>query len=149
LSRKIRLGIAPGLGLAIALAVCGVAAAAPTATLTIKVLKVSPQGGDLRVALYDEATYQNDDAEPVAGKVVPARAPETDVVLEGIAPGTYAVKLFQDVNRNGKFDLSWLGVPLEKFGFSNDAQPLLSEPGFGRTKFNLAPGANTIIIHLQ
>jgi uncharacterized protein (DUF2141 family) len=120
-----------------------------SASLTIKVFEVSPRGGDLRVALYDEASYPVDNADSVADAVVPARPPETDVILSGIRPGTYAVKLFQDFNGNGKFDQTWLGVPLEKFGFSNDARPLLSEPDFERTKFNLSPGANTIIIHLQ
>ena len=138
-----------GLCFVAAFAAVSAAMAAPSALLTIKVFKVSPRGGDLRVALYDEASYPNDNADPVADAVVPARSPETDVVLTGIAPGTYAVKLFQDINRNGKFDQDWLGVPLEKFGFSNDARPLLSEPDFEQAKFNLAPGGNTIIIHLQ
>jgi uncharacterized protein (DUF2141 family) len=124
-------------------------AAGDMATLTIRVEKISPQGGDLRVALYDKASYPNDDSEPVKGAVVPAVPPETVVVLDGIPPGTYAVKLFQDFNRNGKFDMTWLGMPIEKYGFSNDVRPFFTEPGFDRTKIKLSPGANSIIIHLQ
>jgi uncharacterized protein (DUF2141 family) len=81
--------------------------------------------------------------------VVPARPGETIVTLTGIQPGTYAVKMFQDFNRNGKFDMNWIGWPLEKFGFSNDAHPTFSEPPFDATKFELQPGTNTITIHLQ
>lgn len=120
-----------------------------TATLTIRVQKVSPRGGDLRVALYDSKSYPDDDAEPIKDAVVPATMPETVVTLTGLTPGTYAVKLFQDFNRNGKFDMSWFGIPLEKYGFSNDARPYFTEPDFDRTKFKLSPGANTITIHLQ
>jgi uncharacterized protein (DUF2141 family) len=119
------------------------------ATLTVKVEKVSPRGGDIRLALYDANSWPNDDAEPVTDAVVPARSSETVVVLRGLAPGTYGVKLFQDVNRNGKFDMNWLGLPKEKYGFSNDARPLFSEPGFDAAKFELLPGRNTIVIHLQ
>jgi uncharacterized protein (DUF2141 family) len=125
------------------------AAAAPLATLIVKVEKVSPRGGDVRVALYTSATYPNDNAEPVVDAVVPAKPGETIVTLTGIKPGTYAVKLFQDFNRNGEFDMNWFGLPLEKYGFSNDARPTFSEPSFDATKFELRGGANTITIHLQ
>ncbi len=128
---------------------CAGASAADLATLTIKVEKVSPRRGDVRVALYDEHSYPDDDADPVKDAVVPATLPETVVVLDGIPPGVYAVKLFQDFNRNGRFDMSWIGMPLEKYGFSNDARPIFTEPGFDKTKFKLSPGPNTIIIHLQ
>jgi uncharacterized protein (DUF2141 family) len=124
-------------------------AAPPTATLVIKVEKVSPRGGDLRVALYTEATYGGENGEPARDAVVPAKPGETIVTLSGLMPGTYAVKLFQDFNRNGRFDMNWLGLPLEKFGFSNDARPTFTEPPFAATKFELRPGANTITIHLQ
>jgi uncharacterized protein (DUF2141 family) len=120
-----------------------------TATLVVKVEKVSPRGGDLRVALYTEQAYGADNGEPVQDAVVPARPGETIVTLAGIRPGIYAVKMFQDFNRNGRFDMNWLGLPLEKYGFSNDARPTFTEPPFAATKFELRPGTNTITIHLQ
>lgn len=125
------------------------AAPAPAATLVIKVEKVSSRGGDLRVALYDSQDYGADGGDTVADAVVPARPGETIVTLYAIKPGTYAVKMFQDYNRNGKFDMSWIGWPLEKFGFSNDVHPTFSEPPFEATKFELRPGTNTITIRLQ
>ncbi len=125
------------------------ACASPLATLIIKVEKVSSRGGDLRVALYDSKGYPLDNGDTIADAVVPARTGETIVTLTGIKPGDYAVKMFQDVNRNGEFDMNWIGWPLEKFGFSNDAHPGLSEPSFDATKFELRPGTNTITIHLQ
>jgi uncharacterized protein (DUF2141 family) len=123
--------------------------AAPLATLIVKVEKVSPRGGDVRVALYTRASYPLDNADPVTDAVVPAKPGETIVILSGIKPGEYAVKLFQDFNRNGRFDMNWFGLPLEKYGFSNDARPTFSEPSFDATKFDLRQGTNTITIHLQ
>ena len=124
-------------------------AAAPLATLTVKVEKVSPRGGNLRVALYTAQTYSDDNAKDVNDAVVPAISGETIVTLKDIKPGIYAVKLFQDFNRNGEFDMTWYGLPAEKYGFSNDARPTFSEPAFDATKFEVRPGANTITIHLQ
>lgn len=136
--------------LAAALAFPGAALGAPAlATLTVKVEKVSPQGGDLRVAIYTERTWNDDNAKDVNDAIVPAKTGETIVTLSGIKPGFYGVKLFQDFNRNGQFDMNWFGLPLEKFGFSNDARPTFSQPPFAAAKFEVRPGENTITIHLQ
>jgi uncharacterized protein (DUF2141 family) len=124
-------------------------APAAAATLTIKVDNIDKRGGDLHVALYDQASWPNDDAEPIAGAIVPAIAPETVVTLKDIKPGVYGVKTFQDINCNGKFDQNWIGLPLEPYGFSNDAKPTLFAPSFDRTKFTVKDGANAIVIHLQ
>ena len=123
--------------------------AASAATLTVKVENVGKIGGMLRLSLYNEALWSNDNSEPIASANVPAVSPETTVVLKDIAPGVYGVKTYQDANRNGKFDQNWLGWPLERYGFSNNARPRLSEPSFGHTKFTLSDGENAIVIHLQ
>jgi len=46
-------------------------------------------------------------------------------------------------------DTSWLGFPLEPFGFSHDARPYFSKPRFAQVKFDLVPGTNVQILHLQ
>jgi len=125
--------------------------AAPTATanLTIRVENVLPAGGILRLGLYDAARYPDDDSKPIASADVTAVAGETVITLHGIPPGTYAIQTFQDVNANDKMDTSWLGLPLEPFGFSQDATPFLSKPSFDDVKFTLAAGDNSQVIHLQ
>lgn len=119
------------------------------ATLVIHVQDVSPKGGTLRLGLYDEARYPDDDATPVASADVHADMGETVITLNNVPPGTYAIETFQDVNSNHKMDTSWLGLPQEPFGFSRDAQPHLSKPGFGRVKFEVTQGLNVQVLHLQ
>jgi uncharacterized protein (DUF2141 family) len=128
----------------------GAAWSAPTtATLTIRVENVLPAGGTLRLGVYTAALYPDDESKPVASADVPAVAPETTIVLHNIPPGVYAIQTFQDVNSNNKMDTSWLGLPLEPFGFSLDATPFLSKPSFDAVKFTLAPGDNSQTLHLQ
>ena len=123
--------------------------AASAATLTVMVENIGNKGGVLRLSLYDEASWSNDNSEPIASADVPAVPPEITVVFKDIAPGVYGVKTYQDANRNHRFDQNWLGWPLERYGFSRDAHPRFSEPGFDRTKFTLSDGENAIVIHLQ
>lgn len=125
------------------------AGAKPVATLTIHIENVLPSGGVLRLGVYDRALYPDDDSTPLASADVPAVAGETTVILHDLPPGIYAIQTFQDINANGDMDTSWLGLPLEPFGFSQDATPFLSKPSFDKVKFILTEGDNIQIIHLQ
>ena len=119
------------------------------AGLTVTIADLDKKGGELHVALYNEALWPDDNSTPIVEMIVPAVAPETIVVMKDVPPGVYGVKCYQDANRNGKIDRNFLGIPLERYGFSRDARPVLSEPEFKRTKFTIAPGENAIVIHLQ
>jgi uncharacterized protein (DUF2141 family) len=120
-----------------------------TVTLVIHVQGVSPKGGTLRLGLYDEARYPDNDATPVASADVKAQMGETVITLTNVPPGIYAIETFQDINSNHKMDTSWFGFPLEPFGFSRDAQPHFSKPRFSAVKFELVPGINVQTLHLQ
>jgi len=132
-----------------ALSLAAPARAEEPATLVIHVENISPKGGMLRLGLYDEVRYPDDDSTPVASADVPARLGETVITLINIRPGTYAIETFQDINSNNKMDTTWFGFPLEPFGFSRDARPRLSKPRFAQVKFTLVPGMNIQILHLQ
>lgn len=122
--------------------------AAQTATLTVQVEHVSPKGGTVSLALFTKDNYDDDD-HPTLSRDVPADPAGNTIVIEGIEPGVYAIKMMQDINSDGKFETNWIGLPLEPYGFSNNAHPFFGEPSFKRTKFTLAPGANTIAIRLS
>ncbi len=121
----------------------------PIATLVIHIQDVSPKGGILRLGLYDEARYPDDNATPMASADVKAEQEGNVITLINIPPGVYAIETFQDINANNKMDTSWFGFPLEPFGFSRDAQPGLSKPRFSAVKFEVVPGMNIQTLHLQ
>ncbi|GAA0526048.1 uncharacterized protein (DUF2141 family) [Rhizomicrobium palustre] len=123
--------------------------AAMAATITVHVANIDPKGGELHVALYTEQQWPDNDAKPLVDSIVPAVAPQTTVVMKDVPPGTYGIKTFQDVNKNGEFDQNVIGLPLERYGFSRDARPFLSAPGFNKAKFSVPDGPIELIIHLQ
>jgi len=119
-----------------------------SASLTIHVQNVGP-GGLVRLGLYDEAGYPDDKSKPIAFADVPAVPGDTVIVLRNIRPGVYAIEAYQDVNGNDKMDTTWLGLPLEPYGFSRDAEPFLSKPSFSRVRFTLHAGEQSQTLHLQ
>jgi uncharacterized protein (DUF2141 family) len=49
--------------------------------------------------------------------------------------GTYALVVVHDENMNGKLDTTRLGIPMEGYGFSNDARAFLGAPSFSAASF--------------
>jgi uncharacterized protein (DUF2141 family) len=114
-------------------------------TLTVTVLNVSDAGGQLDIGVYDEAGFKAKHGTPLAGRIVTARPGTMTVTIDAIPPGVYAVKMFQDVNRNGYFDF---GIRLvEPYGFSND--PASPTPSFDDAKFALNAGSHAITVTLH
>ncbi|HEY2836484.1 MAG TPA: DUF2141 domain-containing protein [Rhizomicrobium sp.] len=119
-----------------------------TATLTVHVQNVA-EGGTVRLGVYDRAGYPDDNSKPVAAADVKAVTGETVIVLHDVPPGVYAIEAYQDVNDNDKMDTTWLGLPLEPYGFSRDAHPVLSKPSFSKVRFTLVAGDQSQTLHLQ
>jgi uncharacterized protein (DUF2141 family) len=69
-------------------------------------------------------------------------------VFDGLAPGRYAIAAFQDLNGNGSLDRTKLGLPLEPFGFSNDAGRS-GRPSFASAAFVLGDGKREISLRLR
>ncbi|MCY1289236.1 hypothetical protein D9M68_418490 [compost metagenome] len=56
--------------------------------------------------------------------------------FERIPQGTYAIAVAHDENMNGKLDTNALGIPVEGYGFSNNAVGWLSAPSFSAASFS-------------
>jgi uncharacterized protein (DUF2141 family) len=67
--------------------------------------------------------------------IIKVRDKQARCDFEDIPPGTYALAVVHDENMNGKLDANWLGVPIEGYGFSNDAKALLGTPSFSNASF--------------
>ena len=64
-------------------------------------------------------------------------------------PGTYAIAIYHDENNNHHFDRNFLGLPVEGYGFSNDAPTMLGPPSFSAARITVEPGVHRIAIRLR
>jgi len=61
-------------------------------------------------------------------------------------PGIYALALYHDENRDGRFDRTGLGLPAEGYGFSNNPATLAGLPQFRSVRLNVPkPGLTSRI----
>ena len=100
-----------------------------TSTLTIRVEGLRNLNGYLGIALYtDSDEFPGDD--PTYSKEVEVEDNTMEIVFEELEPGNYAIAIMHDENGNGEMDMNEYGMPLEGFGFSNEAQADMGPPGF-------------------
>jgi uncharacterized protein (DUF2141 family) len=114
-------------------------AAAEQAQLVIRIEGVRSGAGYVRLGLFNRA----DDfprGEPVAGQAVPASAGSVVAVFEGLEEGEYAIAVYHDEDGDGEFTKNFLGLPLEGYGFSNDAPVVLGPPAFDSAVIEVAGG---------
>jgi uncharacterized protein (DUF2141 family) len=131
------------------------------ADLRITIQGIRSLNGTVLIGLYDSASsferaialsskegFLNDPAR-IGGTALRANTSATaSAVFSGLPPATYAVILFHDENENGRLDKNFWGVPVEPYGFSNDARGSLGPPSFADAAFTLGREDKSIIINL-
>lgn len=65
-----------------------------------------------------------------------------------LAPGIYAVTVYEDLNSNHKLDHNFIGIPREPVGVSNNPPGRFGPPHFSECSFHLGDTAQTITITL-
>jgi uncharacterized protein (DUF2141 family) len=131
---------------AIALAVLLAATAIPASSRAqdaSKGIKVEISGlrsskGQLGCSLWKGPEgFPRDDSHIMKHVWAPIKNAAGECVFGGtFTAGDYAVTLFHDENKNGKFDSNMIGYPLEGYGFSNNVKPVFKAPSFDDCKFH-------------
>jgi uncharacterized protein (DUF2141 family) len=119
----------------------------PACNLTVNFTGIEEKQGAVMGVLFDsEAAYDGKGA-PVRPIMVAANKAEVAATFEGLAPGTYAIKLFHD--GDGKMGTNPYGMPTEPFAFSNNAQGNMGPAKWADAKFEVKAGVNTHSIIIQ
>jgi uncharacterized protein (DUF2141 family) len=123
--------------------------AAPEPTLAVRVIGLHSADGQVLLSLYrGEDGFPGDPAR--AWKKLPLKisGDRASVDLHAIPPGEYAIAVVHDENANNALDTSWIGIPKEGIGASNDAKGRMGPPKYRDAKFTVtaAGAAQTITI---
>ena len=126
------------------------AAALPAASadLVVKIEGLRSRDGVVRLGLYDKQEGFPERGGSIRGGAVALGAGPASFAFRELAPGTYAVTIYHDENANDKFDTTWIGLPDEGYGFSNDAPAIYGAPSFKEAAVALDGSGKTINIKL-
>lgn len=118
------------------------------ADLTIDVKGLDNAKGDILIGLYNsEDGFKSEDE--MRGQAVPVNAKTVKVTFDNLPVGRYAVKVFHDIDKDGKLDTDLFGIPSEPYGFSRDASDPFSAPEWAEARFILPAGRMTQTINLD
>ena len=118
-------------------------------SLTVSFDGISKRQGVVLLALFDSKAAYDANTDPVRTLTLPATGGDFAVTLAGLKPGLYAVKSFHDRDANGKMNFNPLGMPLEPYGFSNNARAPFGPPSWRRAAFEVKSGGNGQLIRLR
>lgn len=122
----------------------GVAAAA---TLQVTVRGVRNDHGHIRIGVCRKPEFLSEICNYNA--IVPARPGDVEASVPGIAPGQYAVAVYQDEDGSGRLKRNFFGMPQEDLGFSRDPKLGLGAPSFASSAIAVGSGNNRIILTLR
>jgi uncharacterized protein (DUF2141 family) len=122
------------------------AAPPPSAALTVNVKGLRNDRGRLAVALFASAKAFPRQESALRGQMVRIVRGRAAVTFRDLPPGIYAVAVLHDENENEQMDFNFLGMPLEGYGFSNDAAALFGPPSFASAAFRLLPRPSAVSI---
>ena len=118
-------------------------------TLTIALSEARNDKGRLVVGLFaSEADFPRQGRALRASKLTLERG-NAAVTFRGLEPGVYAIAVLHDENSNSKMDFNFLGMPLEGYGFSNDAPVGFGPPSFEAAAFKLVARRSRVPIRVR
>jgi uncharacterized protein (DUF2141 family) len=114
------------------------------AALTLT-FEVAAETGQVRVALFDNAEAYAGRGAPVAQSVVDVAAGQRQATFPDLKPGTYAAKIFHDIDGDGRMATNPFGMPTEPYAFTNNARGNMGPAGWDRAQVAVTgPTAQTI-----
>jgi uncharacterized protein (DUF2141 family) len=107
-----------------------------THSLSVTIVGLETTEGQVMVAVFNqEEGFLRD---PLKGQLVAIDDDRTATTsFDDLSAGAYAVSVIHDENGNGKLDTSFIGMPKEPVGVSNDPKPRMGPPRYKDAVFQL------------
>lgn len=105
-----------------------------SANLQVSFSELRSQKGNILYLVFKSGQgFPGDASKAVKSGSLPANSP--DLVID-LPEGEYAVSVIHDENKNNKLD-TFLGIPTEGFGFSNNPRIFFGPPDFDDCRIKL------------
>jgi uncharacterized protein (DUF2141 family) len=133
---------------ALFLTLCGLPLVSHAAPVTTRIhITGADRKGVIRLALFNnEKAFDKRTDATVSESLYPDAKGEAEVEVS-VPAGSYAIAVFLDEDEDNELDANFIGLPVEKFGFSGH-MPRFGPPDFSEASVNL-PSDLPVAINLQ
>jgi uncharacterized protein (DUF2141 family) len=104
-------------------------------TIRVKISGFESDLGDCWFALDNSKEVYESKGSVFIGRILPIINRSVYIKLDSLEYGKYAIRVFHDENSNGKIDLNFLGIPIEDYGYSNNAIAWFGPPRWEKASF--------------
>jgi len=118
-------------------------------TLVVKFNGMSSDDGKVIIALCNSDANYKDHKSPFIGKSISINKNNAIIEFEDLPFGEYAIKAFHDEDANDDLNTNILGIPIEDYGFSNNARGMFGPPSWENAKFELNDNDKVIEIEIK
>ena len=109
--------------------------------IDVTVSNIESTKGQLIISLFDTET--NFLEKPYKTMTVPATKGSVSASFEGIPAGTYAIAVIHDKNENAELDTNFMGIPKERYGWSNNPSPSFRAARWDEALFSVKAGSSS------
>ena len=123
---------------------------AQNGTIVLEVNGVENTLGSLFIGLFhNEGNFPDYGHELIGKRIIIQDLNSIQCTFENLEDGRYALAIWHDENNNEALDANLFGMPIEKYGFSNDVGTF-GKPDFEDAAFFVKNGKETkLIINLK
>ena len=110
-------------------------------TIAVEMSDIRNSNGEIKITLFNTGDGYPEDVKSVLGyeyaEIVDGKASCT---FDGLVPGTYAIIILHDEDKDGDMTSNRIGVPKEGVGVSNNAKMKFGPPKWKDSKFEVTEG---------
>jgi uncharacterized protein (DUF2141 family) len=120
-----------------------------TGSITVQLTGVENDQGPVKLCVCRSEDEYNGTVKEFCTASTELKNKKAELVFENMPYGKYSIKAFHDENVNNRLDKDFMGIPTERYGFSNNARGRFGPPSFASTAFTLSAPQMTIAIELK
>lgn len=118
-----------------------------TTPFTLQIHGLAKAEGEVRIAMFDsQEAYTK---EPVHAVVLTVDSTTISWEVDALPFGEYAIAVYHDKNKNGKLDTNFLGIPKERYGFSNNARGRFGPASWSDSNFEVNASSRIHFIEIK
>lgn len=117
--------------------------------LTVIIEGIDNTDGKILIALNNSKENYEDKDRVFRGAHLDITGRQVIYTFENLPYGEYAIKTFHDENTDGELNKNILGMPTERYGFSNNARGTLGPATWEDAKFKFDSGSDTLMIQIK
>jgi uncharacterized protein (DUF2141 family) len=106
--------------------------------------------GTIQVLIFNaEAGFPDEPKKAFKAFSLPISNLSAKKTIDNLPPGKYAVSVFHDEDGDGKMQKNGVGIPVDRFGFSNNPTLFFGPPSFSKSAFTIKNTPTKVTINLR